>query len=485
MQKRKLITILEIIKKNKEEYNKLKLDLNNIFELDDSELSEILDCDKESDRFFKIVTYLDKSLLNEKQKSYFLNIINKRQKDLSIDDFLEIYNSVKNNKTLFNNSSESFSKYLYTLDYILSTYKEDYQFKYSIRTLSNQNAFYNENIQNIINSIVYASEEYKAECLYRITNYPNIMKNNFLLNILEMIKNSEIKEQAENVIMLGNSPIFGKNENSLEIMKLISSAKGKYQAMYGQLAATNTIILKAPNSLYLISLITTAKEDYQSEFIYKALCADLIYRSNNTKFAELIFNSKSRTHAMSLYKINNNFKILNKENLYEMLKIIGNSEFSTQTLYTSEAIKLSQQLSITDKTLEKIIKIICNTRTKESPKYIYNALKEYKNLKREDLMNVLRILSNSETEEDVKQVYIIFEEALERSTKETFNQNFRNQIKKAICEYEEKKLEELMNNDIDEVISILKKSESYELVKDSVVKVKKINIANKKKRIQI
>lgn len=485
MQKRKLITILEIIKNNKEEYNKLELDLNNIFELNDNELSEILNCDKESNRFFKIITYLDKSLLNEKQKSYFLNMIDKSQKDLSIDDFLEIYNSVKNNKNLFKNSSQAFSKYLSTLDYILNTYKECYQLKYSIKVLSNQNVFYNENIQNIINSIVYTSEEYKAECLYRITNYPNIMKNNFLLNILEMIKKSEIKEQAENVIMLGNSTIFGKNKNSLEIMKLISCAKGKYQAMYGQLAATNLIISKAPNSLYLISLITTAKEDYQSEFTYKTLCTDLIYRSNNTKFADLMFNSKSRSHAMILYKISNNFKFLNKENSYEMLKVIANSEFSTQILYTSEIINLSEQLHISDKALEKTIKIICNTKIKETPKYIYNALTEYKNLKREDLMNVLRILSNSETEEDVKQVYRIFKESLEESTKETFNKNFRDKIKIAIYEYEEKNLEEIMNNDIDEVISILKKSESNELVKDSIVKVKKINITNKKKGIQI
>ena len=475
MQKRKLISILEIIKNNKEEYEKLELNLNNIFELDDNQIAEILNCKKENNRFFKIITYLDKTLLNDKQKSQFLKVIDNSKKELSIDEFLEIYNSVKSNKKIFEYSIEAFSKYMANLDYILNIFKEPYQLKYSIKALSNPTVFNSTRKQYIIDTILYANEEYQAECSYRITNYPNIMKSEYLLTILEMIKNSEIKEQAENVIMLGNSAVFNKNKNNLEIMKLISCAKGKYQAMYGQLAATSPIISKVPSSLYLISLITTAQEDFQSEYTYKALCTDLIYRFNNTKLADLIFNSKSRFHAMSLYNICKNYRFLNKENSYEMLKTISESNFSSQVLYAAEIVSLSEELRISDKALEKSIKIICNTKIEETPKYIYNALTNYRKLKREDLMSVLRILSKSETEEDVKQIYKIFKETLEKSTKETFNKSFREQIKIAVHECEEKYLEEIMNEDVEEILNIVKKSTSSELEKNSIVKVKKIN----------
>ena len=473
MQKRKLISILEIIKNYKEIYQKLKLDLNSIFELSDTELSEILNCDKENDRFFKLTTYLDKSFLNQQQKEYLLRMLEKSKRELTIDEFLEIYESIKNNEKSFKSNNYNFSKFIATLDYILNTVEESYQLKYSVKALSN--LFLNNNIQSIITSIIYSNKEYQAECLYRITNYPNIMNSKFLQKILEMIINTGIKEQAENVIMLGNSTTFTKNRNSLEIMKLISCAKGKYQALYGQLAGNNPIIMKEPNSLYLISLITTAKEDYQSEFTYKALCTDLIYRYNNTRFADLIYNSKSSSHAMCFYKIIKNFKFLNKDNSYEILKIISNSEFSNQALYGSEAINLAQQLGISDKTLEKIIKIICNTRIKETPKYIYKALADYRRVKRDDLMSVLRILSKSDTEEEAKEIYILFKKILEESTKETFIKSFKSQIKEQVYEYEDKKLEEIINDDIDEVISILKKCFIKDFSKESTIKVKKIN----------
>ncbi len=472
MKKNNLITLLKIIKDNREilEKQELELDLNELLKLSEKEIEEILKIKNIKEKLWKLILITDNSNISNERKEKFFSLL--KIKDITTEEFFNIYNSLKEINPKIR-KEEDYDKYILKLKRILQQSKEDFTLKYSVKALSNFEVFISHECDMIIDYILFSKEKHQALYGYLMTVYPNIMKNDKKIDILRIITSTTTKEQAENTLKTANNKDTQKHKFYLDILEKISRAYGKYQSMYGYLASTELKILNNKYFLYMLDLITTSKEDFQAETMYRLLQTDMVYRKDCIELLEIIKGAKSKYHASSTYKLINDICFINRKKALETLTIINtDAENKNQVLYSCQMIKALNELGINDSNLEKAVLLFVKENDVDKLKCMYELVEIYPRIPQTVFIRILKMMSKCQSKEEAYKILkVATDDAL--LNEDDYYNKVKTSLKEQKEDYVEIPLEEIMNINIDELIEALNSCKEKEVYEVTNIKVKK------------